>query len=233
MQSKGQYHALARERTMPWRCDSLRRPCLSRVIFDRSSPSCQPRIGKHNGRSFVPARRPSAANLLRAARDKQPPSSRTVARAAPIARRRLRLPVSLIKMPIVRILLVLLALASPLSMAGGALAGPLEDAEAAHGRRDYATALRLWRPLTDQGNAGAQYALGFMYAGGQGVPKNYAEAAKWWRLAADQGNTFAQYNLGTLGGERSERVGRCCVHRGISPPPRFARTLPIARRRRA
>ena len=75
----------------------------------------------------------------------------------PIARRRLRLP-----MPVVRILLVLLAFASPLSMAGGAVAGPFEDAQAAHGRSDYATALRLWRPLADQGNAEAQYALGFM-----------------------------------------------------------------------
>ena len=101
-------------------------------------------------------------------------------------------------MPIVRILMVLLALASLLSMAGGAVAGPLEDAQAAHGRNDYATALRLWRPLADQGNAEAQYALGFMYDRGQGVPKNHAEAAKWWRLAADQGNTFAQFNLGSL-----------------------------------
>jgi uncharacterized protein len=115
------------------------------------------------------------------------------ARTAPIARRRLRL-----SMPIVRTLLLLLALACPLSMAGGAVAGPFEDAEAAHGRNDYATALRLWRPLADQGDAKAQYALGFMYDKGQGVPQNHAEAAKWWRLAADQGNTFAQYNLGAL-----------------------------------
>jgi TPR repeat protein len=144
--------------------------------------------------SFVCVRkRPSAVNLSRAARDKQAAIVATAARAAPIAQRQLRFP-----MPIVRILLVLLALASPLSMAGGAVAGPFEDAQAAHSRRDYATALRLWRPLADQGNAEAQYALGFMYDGGQGVPKNYARAAKWWRLAADQGHTFAQYNLGTL-----------------------------------
>jgi len=144
--------------------------------------------------SFVCVRkRPSAVNLSRAARDKQAAIVATAARAAPIARRQLRFP-----MPIIRILLVLLALASPLSMAGGAVAGPFEDAQAAHSRRDYATALRLWRPLADQGNAEAQYALGFMYDGGQGVPKNYARAAKWWRLAADQGHTFAQYNLGTL-----------------------------------
>src|SRR4029453_2986683 len=100
--------------------------------------------------------------------------------------------------PIVRTLLVLLAPASPLSIAGGAVAGPFEDAQAAHSRRDYATALRLWRPLADQGNAEAQYALGFMYDGGQGVPKNYATAAKWRRLAADQGHTLAQFNLGAL-----------------------------------
>ena len=144
--------------------------------------------------SFVCVRkRPSAVNLSRAARDKQAAIVATAARAAPIARRRFRF-----LMPIVRILLVLLALASPLSMAVGAVAGPFEDAQAAHSRRDYATALRLWRPLADQGNAEAQYALGFMYDSGQGVPKNYARAAKWWRLAADQGHTFAQYNLGTL-----------------------------------
>jgi uncharacterized protein len=114
-------------------------------------------------------------------------------RATPIEVAHIEVP-----MPIVRILLVLLALASPLSMAGGAAAGPFEDAQAAHGRKDYATALRLWRPLADQGHAEAQYALGFMYDSGQGVPKNHAEAAKWWRLAADQGNTFAQFNLGAL-----------------------------------
>jgi TPR repeat protein len=114
-------------------------------------------------------------------------------RATPIEVAQLRL-----RMPIVRILLVLLALASPLSLAGGAAAGPFEDAQAAYGRSDHATALRLWRPLADQGNAAAQYALGFMYDRGQGVPQNHAEAAKWWRLAADQGNTFAQHNLGAL-----------------------------------
>lgn len=39
-------------------------------------------------------------------------------------------------MPAVGILLVLLALASSLSMAGGAVAGPFEDAQAAHGDQD-------------------------------------------------------------------------------------------------
>jgi uncharacterized protein len=51
---------------------------------------------------------------------------------------------------------------------------------------DYATPLRLWRPLADQDDADAQYNLGVILA----------EAAKWFRKAADQGNAGGQLNLG-------------------------------------
>ena len=81
------------------------------------------------------------------------------------------------------------------AVAGAAVAGPWEDANAAADRGDYATALRLLHPLADQGDSSAQNSLGVMYAKGQGVPQNYAEALKWYRLSADQGNYFAQYNL--------------------------------------
>jgi TPR repeat protein len=74
-------------------------------------------------------------------------------------------------------------------------AGPREDANAARERGDYATALRLWRSLADQGNARAQYNLGSMYALGRGVPQNHAEAVKWTRLAADQDDAEAQFSL--------------------------------------
>jgi TPR repeat protein len=84
------------------------------------------------------------------------------------------------------------------AIAGTALAGPLEDAEAAFARSDYATAERLFRLLADQGDASAQLHLGFMYAKGQGVPQNEAEAAKWYRKAADQGEANAQVNLGFM-----------------------------------
>ena len=63
---------------------------------------------------------------------------------------------------------------------------------------DYATALQEWRPLAEQGNATAQFNLGFMYYNGKGVPQDYAEAFKWWRLAAEQGDAIAQSNLGSL-----------------------------------
>src|SRR5450759_670251 len=82
-----------------------------------------------------------------------------------------------------------------LSFAAPVAAGPLDDATAAYALGDYATALRLLRPLAEQGNAHAQFNLGFMYDEGLG---NYAEAVKWYRLAADQGDAHAQSNLGLL-----------------------------------
>ena len=77
-------------------------------------------------------------------------------------------------------------------------AGQLEDGWAAHERGDYATALQLWRPLAEQGVAGAQFNLGVIYDKGQGVPQDYAEAVKWYRKAADQGYADAQTNLGVM-----------------------------------
>ncbi len=65
-------------------------------------------------------------------------------------------------------------------------------------RSDYATALKEWRPLAEQGHAGAQVMLGVMYDYGRGVTKDYAEAIRWYRLAAEQGYAGAQYNLGFM-----------------------------------
>ena len=92
----------------------------------------------------------------------------------------------------------LVALVLSLSLAAPVLAGPYEDADAAYFKGDYTTALRLYRPLAEQGNAEAQYSLGVMYDNGQGVTQNYAEAVKWYRKAADQGDARAQFNLGIM-----------------------------------
>ena len=69
---------------------------------------------------------------------------------------------------------------------------------AAYKRGAYATAVREWRPLAEQGDAKAQYNLGLMYRKGQGVPQDDAEAVGWWRKAAEQGNAGAQNNLGVM-----------------------------------
>src|SRR5260370_38627245 len=47
-------------------------------------------------------------------------------------------------------------------LVGRAFAGPLEEADAADKRAEYATALRLISPLAQQGDAGAQRRLGIM-----------------------------------------------------------------------
>ena len=41
---------------------------------------------------------------------------------------------------------------------------------------DFATALKEWKPLAEEGNAVAQNNLGLMYHNGWGVPQDYKEA---------------------------------------------------------
>jgi TPR repeat protein len=70
--------------------------------------------------------------------------------------------------------------------------------EDAYNRGDFATALREWRPLAEQGDARAQYNLGVLYRKGRGVPQDDVQARRWYEKAAAQGQAKAQYNLGTL-----------------------------------
>src|SRR5450759_6006866 len=77
------------------------------------------------------------------------------------------------------------------SFAALVAAGPLEDADVAIKRRDYATALRLIRPLAEQGDASAQYNLGVFYDNGLGVPQDHVRALMWLNLSAAQGKEGA------------------------------------------
>ncbi len=63
---------------------------------------------------------------------------------------------------------------------------------------DFATALREFRPLAEQGIARAQHNLGVMYANGEGVPQDDKTALKWYTLAAEQGFANAQTILGAM-----------------------------------
>jgi hypothetical protein len=85
-----------------------------------------------------------------------------------------------------------------LALFGIATAGPIEDGYAAYQRGDYATAMRLWRPLADQGNVFAQDFLGAMFSDGHGVAQDYVQAAMWYRKAAEEGNAKAQTTLGLM-----------------------------------
>ncbi|MDC0998333.1 tetratricopeptide repeat protein [Alphaproteobacteria bacterium] len=63
---------------------------------------------------------------------------------------------------------------------------------------NFEEAVKWYRKSAEQGDASAQYALGWMYSNGKGVTQDYAEAVKWYRKAAQQGYARAQSNLGVM-----------------------------------
>ena len=90
-----------------------------------------------------------------------------------------------------------------------------ENGLEAYEQHDYATALREWRPLAEQGHAAAQVKLALMYIFGWGVPQDFAGAVKWYRKAADQGWAGAQALLGTMyykgqGAPQDFALAHCC-----------------------
>ena len=87
---------------------------------------------------------------------------------------------------VVAAILLMLSLAAPLA------GGPLEDGYTAYTRGDFATAMRLMRPLADQGDVTAQTIVGLMYYFNYG---DRVSAYMWFNLAAAQGNAFAEMFL--------------------------------------
>ncbi len=77
-------------------------------------------------------------------------------------------------------------------VAAPAWAADFEAGWQAYKRGDYATALKEFRALAEQGDADAQFNLGVMYAEGRGVPKDYVQAYMWLSLAAAQGHEPAR-----------------------------------------
>lgn len=52
------------------------------------------------------------------------------------------------------------------------------------------------RAGANQGNADAEFKLGYAYHKGDGVPQDDKEALAWFHKSADQGNAWAQLNIG-------------------------------------
>ena len=97
-----------------------------------------------------------------------------------------------------RFLTTLVILTTLLGSAGAVWAQDFNKGLKAAQSGDFATALKEWKPLAEQGDAVAQSNLGVMYEKGKGVTQDYAEAVKWYRKAAEQGNASAQLNLRDL-----------------------------------
>src|SRR3979409_340245 len=86
-------------------------------------------------------------------------------------------------------------LAAQLMGTVAAFAGPWEDGMAAYNRGDYVPAIRLFRPLAEQGNAKAQNVVGVMYRRGQGVARNSVRTFLWLNRAAARGDAIAKAEL--------------------------------------
>src|SRR5439155_21275204 len=89
------------------------------------------------------------------------------------------------------------------SLSGGpARAGAVDDdfrsGLAAFNSGDYATALRLWRPLAERAEPRSEAGIGFMYHRGLGVAVDDREAAVWLGRAAEHGQAEGQLMLGLL-----------------------------------
>ena len=84
-----------------------------------------------------------------------------------------------------------------ITLSSTAFGDDLSDGFEAAQKGDYKTALKLWKPLAEQGAANAQVALGAIY----GSAGNDKEAVKWYQLAAEQGDAKAQAVLAYMYGE--------------------------------
>jgi TPR repeat protein len=76
-----------------------------------------------------------------------------------------------------------------------AFAADFAEGAAAYDGGDYQTAIDIWRPLADEGDAKAQLAVASMYHFGEGLPQNDRLAAMYYRAAAEQGERVAQVIL--------------------------------------
>jgi len=68
----------------------------------------------------------------------------------------------------------------------------------AYDRADYKSALNVWMPSAETGDADAQVNVGEIFERGLGGAPNYDAAIIWYTKAAEQGNARAQFDLGTL-----------------------------------
>ncbi len=65
-------------------------------------------------------------------------------------------------------------------------------------RANYGTALKIWLPAANQGDANAMNYVGEIYEKGLGVSPDFALAKQWYEKSVEKGNQSAMINLGSL-----------------------------------
>ena len=85
-------------------------------------------------------------------------------------------------------------------------------------RGEYATALKSFTLSAEQGNAYAQYSLGYMYENGRGVIQDNIRAHMWYNVAASQGYKYAMKHRDLIAGNMNradistaQKLARKCV----------------------
>lgn len=91
-----------------------------------------------------------------------------------------------------------LVLATALLMVGANAEAGLREGVNALQNKNYAIALKEFKPLAESGNREAQFHLGSMYDDGLGVDKDEHQAVVLWRKSAEQGFKYAQATMGNL-----------------------------------
>jgi len=76
--------------------------------------------------------------------------------------------------------------------------GGFEAGQQAFDDGEYDVAMDHWMPLAEDGDAQAQFGVGYLYEEALGVPLDYKEAIHWYRLAAESGHASSQLNLGII-----------------------------------
>ena len=84
------------------------------------------------------------------------------------------------------------------SLATPAAAGDVSDAINAMKAGNYAEAYCVLKPYAEDGDADAQYNIGWMYLNGYGLMMNDKLALEWWQRAADQGHIDATFSIAML-----------------------------------
>jgi TPR repeat protein len=85
-----------------------------------------------------------------------------------------------------------------LAFSSAAAAGDYQDGRDAYNAGDFDTAMAVWAPAAESGDADSQFGMGLLYSEGIVVPMDDIQALKWFGLAADQGHGDAQYKLGVM-----------------------------------
>lgn len=60
----------------------------------------------------------------------------------------------------------------------------------------YELALKIWKPMAEQGNGDAALGMAILHENGLGVPRNIKKSTRWYEIAADKDIPEAQHDLG-------------------------------------